>query len=275
MGALPWTRRATRLTHFIYGEDTYLFTPLWKNGRNRCLATYHYPPDRLIERVNPGVLKSLDAVVAVGINQVDYFSRFLPADRIHYLPHPVDADFFSPGPPPPVDPIKLLCVGQMYRRHDEVLAVHRRLCNQGYALETHVIGPKTLLEHPINREPGIQVHVGLSDDALLEHYRTASIGLLPLSDATANNSLLEMMACGLPVVSTHVGGVGEYAQGSAVRLTAAGDIDGLCAHVEQLMHAPEVRLEEGRRNRQHVLQHLSLPVAAQRMFDLYEKVLTG
>lgn len=68
----------------------------------------------------------------------------------------------------------------------------------------------------------MQVEGGLTDEALRAAYRDADALLLPLHDATANNAILEAMACGRPVVATDVGGVADMTD-SAARLAPPGD----------------------------------------------------
>lgn len=275
LGAAPWVAFGRgRLCHFIYGEDTYFFTPLWKNSKNRCIATFHYPPDRLVERVNPGPVRSLDAVVVVGTNQIDYFARFLPAEKIFYCPHHVDTEFFRPDPEPSLQGgPRLICVGQVFRNHDTVLTVHRQLRAEGIDVTTCVIGPRTLGNHPLSREPGVELYSGLSDEELLAQLRKASIGFLPLSDATANNSLLEMMACGLPVLTSDVGGVKDYVHRSAVRMLAKEAGSQFVSNIKELLSDAPLRATEGKRNREHVVKHFSLPVVKERMTEIYRTVM--
>lgn len=271
VGAIPWTARGRRrLCHFIYGEDTFFYTPLWKSAGNRCVATFHYPPQRLIERVNPAVLQALDAVVMVGENQREYFERFLPPQRLHYLPHHVDTGFFHPDPQPQAgDRPRLLCVGQLLRDFEVLIKVHRRVRQHWPDLLTQVLAPRQLLPEAVLAEPGVEVLSGVDDEALRTLYRSASVGLQPLRDATANNALLEMMACGLPVVASGVGGLQHYAAGSAAHLVPAGDAEAMTALVLDLLGDAARRQAEGRLNRQHAERHFSLAVCADRMRTLY------
>jgi glycosyltransferase involved in cell wall biosynthesis len=56
---------------------------------------------------------------------------------------------------------------------------------------------------------------GLDDAGLRSLYRDADIAFLPLLAATANNSLLECMASGVPIVASDLQATREYAKDSA------------------------------------------------------------
>jgi glycosyltransferase involved in cell wall biosynthesis len=68
-----------------------------------------------------------------------------------------------------------------------------------------------------------EVRRGIDDAALLALYRESDVLLLPLHDSTANNALLEGMACGLAPIVTDVGGVRDYADDSSAVLAPPGD----------------------------------------------------
>lgn len=274
-GAVPWVARGGgRLCHFIYGEDTFFYTPLWKNGANKVIATFHYPPDRLTERVNPGSLRALDGVVIVGESQRDWFRRYFPDARIHHCRHQVDTGFFRPGPAAGGDgTLRMVCVGHLFRDYAGLLRVHRMLQARGLACETHIVGPAALRKEPIAAAQGVHVHSGMSDDMLLRLYQSSAVGVLPLHDATANNALLEMMACGLPVVVSAVGSVPDYVAGSAVRLIADADPGAFVDQIVALHEDAATAAEEGRRNREFAVETLGDPVVASAMWRIYSEVL--
>ena len=64
---------------------------------------------------------------------------------------------------------------------------------------------------------------GLSDEQLREEYRRAWVLLLPLLDATANNSLLEGLACGAAIVVSDTGGIRDYVGPATAALCPPGD----------------------------------------------------
>lgn len=278
LGALPWVIRGKgRLCHFIYGEDTFFYTPLWKRGGNLTVATFHYPPDRLYERVNPGSLRGLDAVIIVGENQRDFFRRYFPDERIFYCPHHIDTDFFRPAENAvPAEPFKIICVGRLFRDFDALLAAHQSLVESGVSCETNIIAPKNAFGgHAITREPGIHFRSGISDSELLAMYQSSHAGVQPLLDATANNGLLEMIACGLPTVTTAVGGVPGYTKDSSIRLVDKGDAQMIAHHIRELAADPVAAREEGAANRSFAVTHLSREVLAQRMRDIYHTLLSN
>jgi glycosyltransferase involved in cell wall biosynthesis len=62
----------------------------------------------------------------------------------------------------------------------------------------------------LSRFDNVHTHRGIDDDTLAELYRNADVLLLPLTDSTANNALLEGMASGLPLVATDLPAVRAY-----------------------------------------------------------------
>jgi glycosyltransferase involved in cell wall biosynthesis len=69
--------------------------------------------------------------------------------------------------------------------------------------------------------------------------------LLPLTDATANNALLEGMACGTPVVVSNVGGVPDYVDPGCSSLCSPGDAEAHAAAVIGLLLDPSRREAAG------------------------------
>ena len=273
LGALPWLARGTgRMCHFIYGEDTYFLTPLWQRKGNRSIASFHYPPQRLALRVNPGSVHSLHAAIILGDNQRPYFKELLPVDRIHFCPHAVDTEFFCPAPAAEANasgPPRLLCAGTVFRDYAALREVHRLVRRAGFAVETDVVGIKAEQAALLQGEIGIQVHHGVNDEALRNLYRSASVGVLPLTDSTANNALLEMMACGVPVVCTAVGAVAQYCEGSAVQLVAPGEPRALADAVCTLLADESGRQDHALRNRRHACKAFALSTVAARMRSIY------
>src|SRR5207302_1249221 len=73
--------------------------------------------------------------------------------------------------------------------------------------------------------PGVTLRSGLTDEELLDAYRAADLLALPLLDSTANNTLLEALACGLPIVTSAVGGVSDYVDHRCAEVVGVGDVD--------------------------------------------------
>lgn len=276
--AFPTTRSGkTGICHFIYGEDTYFYTPLWQHANKKIIATYHYPPRRLDERVNTAVLKGLSGVVLMSNSQREWFEQYLPPERIFVVNHHVDTEFFNNTvSDDPDGPIRIMSVGGILRDMDMLLSVVKEL--------TSKYGPDKIqfdfLIPPNFREPfkqfsNVNFYARISDEELRELYQKATLGFIPLVDCTANNAVLEMMSCGKAIACSEVGGIVDYldTQG-ALMFPEDIAVSDLVGQITNLLEDDQKRKAIGAHNRRKALSHFSLEQSAQKLMGVYEQVST-
>lgn len=201
------------LYHFLYGESAYKFLGKLNGWRDhRLVVTYHKPPQNFAENVrNFEHVKKLSAVIVVGRNQLSMFNGILPEERMFFVPHPVETTFFLP-PSDFWERENNLClfVGSHLRDFQTLRSVIEN---------AWILAPKVkfaLVVHPrqLSMFNGVvgnyTIYSHLDENDLLDLYRTAALLIMPIEDTTANNSVLEAMSCGLPMVVADVGAIKDY-----------------------------------------------------------------
>jgi len=141
--------------------------------------------------------------------------------KLHYLEHGVNTEFFKPIPEKP-EFHKLLCVANNGFAHNQ--GFDRK--GFSYAIQAAkimnipltIVGPsnnKNFFENYRNEYDKLTILFDVNEEELLKVYREHTIFLHPsiLEAGHPNLTLLEAMACGLPVVGTY---------------EAAGNLPGLC-----------------------------------------------
>ena len=273
---------ATDVVHFLDGEHGAQFLPralrrarrLPVGGlrRARVVATFHQPPELLDELLDRRVVADLDAVTLVSPTQAAWFRGLLPDDRIEVLLHGVDADFFRPAvaDAPAVSrdrPLRCITVGHWLRDWEAVRRVAERLPDVEFDVVT---------SRPTGLEalPNATHHRDVSDERLRELYQRADVLFLPLKASTANNALLEGMACGLPIVSTDLASVRAYVGEGTGALVHDGDVAALASALLARRHDAARRTAEGRRSRERA-ETLSWRVAAPAYLRLYRRLLAA
>ena len=212
------------LVHLLWGNHDLGFLDLLPRTRLRLIATIHNCPDEI-----PGTFRSprrlarLDALILMSECQREPLQRLgVPENRLHVVLHGIDTNFFSPGPPAEQThgSFTILHVGTHRRDFDTLLQVAEHLRDWPNVRFEIVAAPDVHAQFA--HLPNVRCFSGLTDEQLRERYRSASCLLQLVRAATANNALLEGMACGLPVVSQRVGGIPEYADKMAF-LGSPGD----------------------------------------------------
>ncbi len=86
-------------------------------------------------------------------------------------------------------------------------------------------------------------------------------------------ALMQAMACGLPVISTPVGSIGEIVQdGDTGRLVPPGDVPALAAAIESLLADPALRARLGASARAAALGRFGEDRMVERMIDVFTAV---
>ena len=124
---------------------------------------------------------------------------------------------------------------------------------------------------PLRGLGNVRCHSGVSDEALRALYQQAHVLFLPLRDATANNSLLEGMACGLPVIATDLQGVRDYLGEDACVFAPQADVDAL-RHALLALSEDSGRVARMGAASRVAAEALAWPVVAARTRQVYSRV---
>ena len=126
---------------------------------------------------------------------------------------------------------------------------------------------------------GITRHVTfrgrLGGAELIEAYQQASVLALPTLFDSAPTVLVEAMACGVPVVSTVVGGIPDLVEsGVEGLLVPPADLGAFTAALDSLLGDPARAKALGAAGRARVERSLNWPVLAARTSEILESART-
>jgi glycosyltransferase involved in cell wall biosynthesis len=275
-------RERPDLVHLMYLEKDFgLLADRSRTDGCPLIATAHQPRSwwKLVHG-NPGVVQSLDGIVALTDRDAEFWEEILPG-RVFVGRHGVDVEFFCPLDDTTVYPSVPRCVvvGSWMRDLRTLADVVDLLVARYPAIVVDVVMPLVARSSDellrIAGHDRVVFHAQLSDEELRSLYRRSTVLLLPMLDATANNAILEAQACGTPIVSTDVGGVASYVNPSFADLLPVGDVDGIVNAVDRLIESDDEWKKRSRAAREHAVQHLSWRHLAPRILEIYENVLRG
>jgi glycosyltransferase involved in cell wall biosynthesis len=240
--------------------------------RHRLVGTFHNCDDTFAHTIRfPRRLRGFDAIILMSRTQEPFFLKAgVKPERIHVVRHGVDTAYFRPAEMGPVRPVFTVLAAGGYRRNFPLL---REVClrlKDEPAIRFEVVGPKafgSLFEDL----PNARFRSGLNDAELLAAYQGCSCLIQTVENATANNVILEAMACGQPVVAENIGGIPEYVDATCAILKTPGDAGALAAALGELRASPARRdaLAAGARKRAEMLDWKN--VAAE-MREIYERL---
>ncbi len=197
---------------------------------------------------------------------IPFFEQYVGKSRVVYAPHGVDVRQFVPTTEPATSVPRLLVSGQFGRDFELLEQVFDRIRAEFPSAQLDIVGTHHARYEPVLQRlaalRGVTVHAYVSDRELLQHYQRATLLLLPLRAAGANNALVEALACGLPVVATDTGGVRDYGGGSIFPVAAPGDVDVFVREVRDLLHQTDRRRAVAAACRRFAEQQLSWPSVA-------------
>jgi glycosyltransferase involved in cell wall biosynthesis len=261
------------LVHFLWGDrDLGYFNLMNQIISVPLCCTFHCCPDDL-----PNILpyrkrlRNLDAIVVMSETQRPFFETCgVAADKIHCILHGIDTDFFVPSSYGSSDHFTVLSVGS-YKR-DFLLLREVALKLRNYAgIHVKIVSSKGFHSYFADLDH-VEFVSNLSDSQLLKAYQSSDCLLLTVENATANNALLEGLACGLPIVAEDVGGIGEYVNSDCAVMTQAKDADLLVESIVQLAASSSKCREMAKAARVRAME-LSWSKVAARTKTLYQSLV--
>jgi N-acetyl-alpha-D-glucosaminyl L-malate synthase BshA len=239
--------------------------------------------DRAYMRPTRFAIEQSDAVTAVSQYLADETRLvFGVQSPIHVVPNFVDTDRFRPGPGPRWPARKggerILVHASNFRPVKRVADVVRAFA----AIQKEVPARLLLVGDGPDREHALAVAadtgcVGRVEwlgqkDSTEEVLADADLFLSASETESFGLGMLEAMSCGVPCVSTRVGGVAEVLADTGA-LTPFGEPQALAAAALQLLRDPAVYARHGEAARARAIAHFDAGRVIRRYVDIYQQVV--
>ncbi len=189
--------------HIIYGENIYKFLGFF---RSLCdvVITLHQPVSFFDKRYVDRIRKS-----RLVISMSKELETFFLNQKVNavYLPHGVDVQYFKANYSDKKN--RILLVGNWLRDFDFAKQVFSELFKRKEDVQICVISNEKNLK--TLKFEKLDLKSKISDKELLDEYNKSKVVFLPLSEYTANNSVLEAIASGCRVlIATNKMSQGSY-----------------------------------------------------------------
>lgn len=213
------------------------------------IGTVHQPMSWWKQKGDFKLLQTLDEIIVLAESEKMLWEKIYPG-KVTCIPHGVDADFYKPSKLKNNTTPAVLFVG-IWLRDIEVLARVAKIVSQKrddiiFKLVVPVSQKKDYTFYKwlfeLAKLENVEWCSGLSDQALLELYQESTLTFLPMMDCTANNAILESIACGKPIVSTKLKGLETYLTSECAELYDCLEIDAMANAVISIIDDENKRL---------------------------------
>lgn len=236
---------------------------------------------RLMRMIVRWSLRRADLITADSIEMVDEIASYHPSAPVHQILWGADTGKFLPAPPAPDFEVVSLRVWEPNYNIDLVIEAFARFVSlrphsqarlhllgggpmQG-ALEERVAALRLLQQ--------VRFHGRLGDVAMIEAIQRCRVSVsVPTSDATSV-SVLESMACGLPIIASDLPANRQWVDSRGGWLTPVRDIDALTQALLDAHDDPTAATLKGVHNRRRIEREASRRGQMDRMWQLYMQIL--
>lgn len=230
------------LVHSLYAEDQLNFLLRFKD-RLKCalVGSYHLPVEssyvqKAVANGHYRNLKKLDAAIVVSSSMIKEFENWVGKDKVFFVPHGIDTQKFSPGTfrKATSDTFNILSVGQHGRDWGTIEEVLKNTMQGNSKINFNIVFPGWS-KKDFKDLKKVNIYSDIPESKLIELYQKADILLLPIHYGSANNSVLESLACGTPVISTKTGGMPDYIDEGSGWLFEREDTSGIITLLNSML----------------------------------------
>lgn len=222
--------------------------------------------------------RSADIFCVPSQTEIDYLSRRYRVEtgKGRVCPNWIDTDVFKPDPSVEKKPRRICFVGRFEAQKQPFLLLDALRGLEDVELLMIGGGPLRKEIDTRIREYGIAATVldRVDNEDLPHHLNSSALYVLPtLYEGGSPKTLLEAMACGLPVICTKAFGADEaFDDGIHGLKVEARDVDGLRHAMAMLLEAPERGKKLGEKGRQRIIDFNSIEKALEREIGLIEEL---
>jgi N-acetyl-alpha-D-glucosaminyl L-malate synthase BshA len=268
--------------HYAYPHAVSAFLAKEMSGRKlRTVTTLHgtdimlVGQDASFARATKFGLERSDAVTAVSAFLRDKTpSWFEISCPISVIPDFVDTRRFTPSPRIAPSIIHVSNFRPVKRTLDAVRAFYLVRRRVPATLVLIGKGPDEPQIRDLAARLGILPHVRFlgEDPEVADHLRGAGLLLSTSEFEGFGMSVLEAMACGVPVVTTDSGGVREVVSDSCARVVPVGDVEGLAAAMVEVLRDENLARSMGDAGRRRAEEMFDVDRVVPQYEALYKRV---
>lgn len=228
---------------------------------------------KLIKQLERFAYKMADAATTSSASAFDYVERnYHPRNHI-IIPNYVETDLFKP-----LDiirePASICFVGSLGRQKN-IVALLEALKESPYRLDIIGSGPLSSQLQEVARDNGVKAHFlgNVPNHELPEILNRHTIFVLPSLWEGMPKTLLEAMACGLPVIGTNVMGIREVIEDGENGILCDTDSGSIKQAIIRLMEDEETKKRLGENARKTIVEGYSLERLVEKELELMERLV--
>ena len=272
LGFIAWVYKS-------FTQTPYVVTEHW----TRYLPGVNSYEGRFRKKITELIVKNAKAVMPVTENLMNAMqSHRLVNKNYKVVPNVVDTKLFHPEKSKEQNSIKkivhLSCFTDEQKNQKGILKVIQKMSKIRQDFELHFIGDgadfqfiKSLSDDYRLNGKFVFFDGLLEGEELAKALRASDLMILFSHYENLPVVILESFACGVPVISSRVGGIHEHLNDERGALVEAGNED---QFLKTLMHElDQLNRFDKNKIRQYALDHFSKEVIGQQLYDIYAKII--
>ncbi len=236
---------------------------------------------RLMRWVVGWSLRRADLITADSLDMVDEIATYHPSAPAHQILWGADTDKFCPGEPASDFEVVSLRSWEPNYNIDLIIEAFARFVSlrpHSHA-RLHLLGGGSMAAALEDRVAALRLlqqvkfHGRVGDQAMVEAIQRASVSVsVPTSDATSV-SVLESMACGLPIIASDLPANRQWIDARGGWIAPVRDVDAVTQALVQAHDHPDQARAMGAFNRDRIEREASRRGQMDRMWALYAQLL--
>ena len=227
--------------------------------------------------------KNVEKIICVNEDYIPVFKKWgIDSEKLVYIPNGVDTNKFSPGKSKINKKLKdsklIIYFGRLHYQKNVELLIHafKLIKKQHNSVKLIIIGTGNHYDKlkKLTQDDSDIIMTGfISDEKLVDFLRAADIVVFPSRGENASLTIMEAMACSLPVVSSEVGNAGKIlkdGRGILLKEYTKQEIADICLNI---INNEELAKKIGKKARDYVVKNHCWLNISKETEKLYEKVV--